>query len=195
MIAITLPSDCTKCANMQCCSEQGRLLVLDSVLLLLGGRLVELELATVPGFVSSADAIPQSKVLSVVVVEVVVMTGMMSRAVEEAVERRHRHAVMDRDGPDLHKDEQNQVQPVVEREDEHKHVVRCRLSPTIHWVEGNCSPRRWTQKQVVCLVQVPVVVGGAQMQTSNHRLLVLVHVHVCVRCQCLCKQSCVEETC
>ena len=85
------------------------------------------------------------------------MAGVVGRAIEEAVERRHAQSIVDRDGPDLHKEEHDEVDPVMEREDEHKHVIGSGLQPAVDRVEGNGSPRRRAQEQVVRLVQVPVI--------------------------------------
>lgn len=105
--------------------------------------------------VGAPQAVPQRKVLAVVVVEEKVVVGVMRRAIDET-----RHgtgdavvAVVDGDGPDVDEDVEDQVQHLVEREEERVDVVGEPLHEAVHRVEGVAGEWRGDLPHVVWLVK------------------------------------------
>lgn len=124
--------------------------------------------------VRTSQAVPESSVLAVVVVEVETMQRLAlsvsnnwevllvhrvaSRAVDDGA-LSNVFAVMDQDGPDVDKGKENDVGELLEREQEGEDVVGQRLRVTVERVESMASVRAGHDPLVVRLVQVLVDLG------------------------------------
>lgn len=88
--------------------------------------------------VGASQTVPQCEVLAVVVVEEEVVVGVVSGAIDCAGQGSGDAvvAVVDRDGPDVDKHIEGQVEHLVEREQEGVDVVRQPLHEAVHWVKG-----------------------------------------------------------
>lgn len=105
--------------------------------------------------VGAPQAVPQSEVLSVVVVEEEVMVGVVCGAVNDAGQAAGDAvvSVVDRDGPDVDKDVEGQVEHLVEGEEERVDVVRETLHEAVHWMESVAGERGGDLPQVVWFVE------------------------------------------
>lgn len=88
--------------------------------------------------VGAPQAVPQSEVLAVVVVEEDVVVGVVGRAVDDAGQAAGDAvvAVVDGDGPDVDKNVKTQVEQLVQGEEEGVDVVREALHEAVDRVEG-----------------------------------------------------------
>lgn len=102
--------------------------------------------------IAASKSVPQGCVLSVIVVEVQMVHGVARSAVDDGAIC-DIFTVVNHDCPEIDKDKQYNVGPLLEREDERKYVVRNTLSPTIHGMEGVRCIRRRHDPFVVRLVQ------------------------------------------
>ena len=102
------------------------------------------------GLVGSTDAVPDGRVLSVVVAEVHVVNGVVASAVQERATKVD--LVVDADGPYVDAEEHCQEQPVVNREQIDGDVVRDPLTEPVHRVERVAAVRRGVAVRVVGLV-------------------------------------------
>eukprot|EP00179_Madagascaria_erythrocladioides_P005202 CAMPEP_0198310660 /NCGR_PEP_ID=MMETSP1450-20131203/2654_1 /TAXON_ID=753684 ORGANISM="Madagascaria erythrocladiodes, Strain CCMP3234" /NCGR_SAMPLE_ID=MMETSP1450 /ASSEMBLY_ACC=CAM_ASM_001115 /LENGTH=358 /DNA_ID=CAMNT_0044013503 /DNA_START=50 /DNA_END=1123 /DNA_ORIENTATION=- len=111
---------------------------------LLGGRQVR-----------APQLVLQREKLAVVVVELEVVLDVMIGAVDDAAQRRavrDVHLVVDRDRPQLHAEEEQQVQVALQREQEHEKVVRKALHEAVDGRERDGGEWRWHLPAVVLLV-------------------------------------------
>ena len=105
--------------------------------------------------VGAPQAVPQCKVLAVVVVKEEVVVGVVGGPVDE-LHQGPRHAVVpvvDGDGPDVDEDVQGQVEHLVEGEEEGVDVVGQPLEKAVYWVEGVAGKGRGHLPHVVRLVE------------------------------------------
>lgn len=105
--------------------------------------------------VGATQAVPQSKVLAVVVVKEEVVVGVVGGAVDDAGQS-VRHpviAVVDGDGPDVDKDVEGQIEHLVQRKEEGIDVVGEPLQEAVHWVEGVAGEGRGNLPYVVGLME------------------------------------------
>jgi len=123
-------------------------------------------------FVGPTELIPQSEVLPVVEVEIAMVNRMMPGGVDDSSTTKV-NLIMNRDRPEVDKDEHGHEQNVVERENETEDVVRHSLSPTINWVERMGRVGRRELVRVMWLVDV-LVQGGVVKTTMNE-----INHHVC----------------
>lgn len=101
---------------------------------------------------AATDAIPERRVLAIVVVEVQVMNGMAGCSIDDRVVGEVL-SVMDEDGPKDDKYEEHEERKLVHREYERKYVIREGLCPTIRGVEGIRSKRGRYHPLVMLLVE------------------------------------------
>lgn len=85
--------------------------------------------------VAATQTVPESGKLSVVVVEVQVVHGVAGRTVHDRAVG-DVLAIMNEDGPQVDKSEQEDVGKLLQGEDEGEDVVRDTLGPAIERVEG-----------------------------------------------------------
>lgn len=111
--------------------------------------------------VAATEAIPESGELSVVVVEVQVVHGVASGAVDNRAVG-NIFTVVDHDGPDVDEHEQSNVGELLQREEEGEDVVRQRLSVAVERVESVRGEWRRHDPLVVRLVQLLVNHGVVQ---------------------------------
>lgn len=90
--------------------------------------------------VAASESVPQCCVLTVIVVEVQVVHGVASSTVQDWAVG-NVFAIVNEDGPELHKEEETEVGKLLEREDEGENVVWYRLHPAINGVE--CDGGIW----------------------------------------------------
>lgn len=105
--------------------------------------------------VRSTEAVPESGELAVVVVEVQVVHGVASGAVDDG-RVGHVFTIVDHDGPDLDEGEERDVGELLQREDEGEEVVGDGLGEAIERVEGVRGERCGHDPLVVRLVQALV---------------------------------------
>jgi hypothetical protein len=105
--------------------------------------------------VAAAEAIPEGGELSIVEVEIQVVHGVASGAVDDRVVG-NVFAVVDEHGPDVDEDEKRNVGELLEWEDEGKQMVRQALRISVKRVESVRCVRRRHDPLVVRLVEVLV---------------------------------------
>lgn len=105
--------------------------------------------------VGATKTVPERRVLAVVVVEVEVVHGVAGGAVDDGAVG-HVLAVVDHNGPEVDKNKKPDGRELVQREQHREDVVRQRLRPPVHRVEGVRRERRRHDPLVVRLVQVLV---------------------------------------
>lgn len=105
--------------------------------------------------VAAAQAVPEGGVLAVVVVEGQVVDAVAGGAVDDGVVR-HELAVVDQDGPEVDKDEQEDVAHLLQGEEQGEDVVGEGLGEAVERVEGVGGVRGGHDPLVVRLVQVSV---------------------------------------
>jgi hypothetical protein len=105
--------------------------------------------------VRTTKTVPQGGELAVVVVEVQVVHGVASGAVDDG-RVGDVLAVVDHDGPDLDEGEEGDVGKLLQREDEGEEVVRDGLGEAVEWVESVGGEGRGHDPLVVRLVQALV---------------------------------------
>lgn len=88
--------------------------------------------------VGASQTVPQCEILSVIVVEEQVVVSVVSRAVDDSRQTTGNTvvAIMDRNGPDVDKNIQHQVEYLVKGEKEGVDVVWESLQETIYWMKG-----------------------------------------------------------
>lgn len=94
--------------------------------------------------VGASQAVPQSEVLAVIVVEEEVVVSVVSRAVDDIRQTSGDAvvAVVDRNSPDVDEDVQGQVENLVEGEEEGVDVVWESLHEAVDWMKGVAGKRR-----------------------------------------------------
>lgn len=85
--------------------------------------------------VASTHAVPERRVLAVVVVKVEMVHGVACSAVDDGAVG-DVFTVVDHNGPEIDEHEEHDVGPFLQREDEGKDVVGDTLRPAIDGVEG-----------------------------------------------------------
>lgn len=105
--------------------------------------------------VGTSQAVPQSEVLAVIVVEEEVVVGVVSWAIDDTRQavRDAIVTVVDRDGPDVDEDVECQVEHLVKGEEEWVDVVRESLHEAVDWVEGVAGEGSGDLPQVVGFVK------------------------------------------
>lgn len=111
--------------------------------------------------VASSKAVPESCVLSIVVVEVQVVHGVTGGTVDDGRVVRVL-AVVDQDSPDVDEDEEEDVCELGQRENEGEDVIRKTLSVAVGGVERVRGERSRHDPLVVWLVDVLVDTGMVQ---------------------------------
>lgn len=106
--------------------------------------------------VRASDAVPQSEVLPVVVVEEEVVVGVVGRAVDGGLQEAGDAVVsiVDGHGPDVDEDVQPQVGHLVQGEEERVDVVGQALQEAIHRMEGMTGKGAGDLPGVVGLVEI-----------------------------------------
>jgi hypothetical protein len=111
--------------------------------------------------VTAAEAIPEGGVLAVVVVEVEVVHGVAGGTIDDG-RVGYVFAIVNEDGPDVDKGEEENIRKLLEREDEGEDVVRHTLEVAVERVEGVRGVRGRHDPLVVWLVQRLVYEGVVQ---------------------------------
>lgn len=88
--------------------------------------------------VGASQAVPQSEILTVVVVEEEVMVSVVSWAIDDARQSSGDTivTVVDGDGPDVNENVKSQVEHLVEGEEERVDVVGHSLQEAVHWMKS-----------------------------------------------------------
>lgn len=133
--------------------------------LLLGHLDVLLEHPVLGHSVSAAQAVKGSEELAVVDLESRVVQRVAGRAVDDRVVGEVL-AVVDHDGPEVDKDEEEDVGHLLQREDEGEDVIRDGLGEAVDGVEGMAGVGRRHDPLVVRLVQA-LVDGGVVEAAVN----------------------------
>lgn len=105
--------------------------------------------------VGTSQAVPQSEVLAIIVVEEEVVVGVVSWAVDDTRQTVGDAivTVVDRDGPDVDEDVECQIEHLVKGEEEGVDVVRESLHEAVDWVEGMAGEGSGDLPQVVGFVK------------------------------------------
>lgn len=105
--------------------------------------------------VGTSQAVPQSEVLAIIVVEEEVVVGVVSWAVDDTRQTVGDAivTVVDRDGPDVDEDVECQIEHLVKGEEEGVDVVRESLHEAVDWVEGVAGEGSGDLPQVVGFVK------------------------------------------
>lgn len=127
---------------------------------LLKGRIKQL---LIRGAVSTTEAIPQSGVLAVVIVEVEVVDGVARRTIDNGVVGQVL-TIVNQHSPDVDETKKTQVSQLLEREEEREDVVWQTLHVTINWVESMRGKGGRNDPLVMRLVQA--LVHSRRMQPT-----------------------------
>lgn len=113
--------------------------------------------------VAAAEAVPDRRVLAVIIIKIEVVHGVARRAVDDG-RVGHVLAVVDQDGPEVDEHEQPDVGELLQGKQEREDVVRQRLRPAVDGVEGVRGVGRRHDPAVMGLVQR--LVDGRVVQTA-----------------------------
>lgn len=115
--------------------------------------------------VRASQAVPQSEVLAVVVVEEEVVVSVVSWAIDDLCQTTGDTvvAIVDRNGPDVDENVQGQVEHLVEGEEEGVDVVRESLHETVDWMKGMAGEGGGDLPDVVWFVKQLLETGEQKM--------------------------------
>ena len=102
--------------------------------------------------VAPSKAIPQSRELAVVIVEVEMVHGMTGGTIDDGAVG-HIFPIVDHDGPEIDEAKQNHVRQLLQGKDEGEDMIRHGLRPAIERVEGVRGKGTRHDPLVVWLVQ------------------------------------------
>lgn len=124
--------------------------------------------------VGPPDFIPESEILAIVVIKVYVMVGVMSRAIDDMFQAiwDKISAIVNRDGPDVDEDVENQVSHLVQRKQERVDVIGNALHEAIYGVESMACEWRRDLPEVVGLMyalEEKWAVLVHRLETHNHQ--------------------------
>lgn len=105
--------------------------------------------------VGASQAVPQSEVLAVIVVEEEVMVSVVSWTIDDRSQSAGDTivTVVDRDGPDVDENVKGQIEHLVKGEEEGVDVVWESLHEAVHWMKGMAGKGSGDLPQVVWFVK------------------------------------------